>query len=109
MIVALLPPRHAASGRAPAITCYPVLCATAPHRYGTVKESEADQMLRNKALIIDEIESTLTDAVVQDLNSRWDGSQSSSFFKTYVVITKCVCGLHAVVHASALPAAKRRR
>jgi hypothetical protein len=39
-------------------------------RYGTVKESEADQMLRNKALIIDEIESTLTDAVVQDLNSR---------------------------------------
>jgi hypothetical protein len=38
--------------------------------YGTVKESEADQMLRNKALIIDEIESTLTDAVVQDLNSR---------------------------------------
>lgn len=38
--------------------------------YGTVKEGEADQMLRNKALIIDEIESTLTDAVVQDLNSR---------------------------------------
>jgi hypothetical protein len=42
-------------------------------RYGTVKESEADQMLRNKALIIDEIESTLTDAVVQDLNSRCVG------------------------------------
>jgi hypothetical protein len=32
-------------------------------------------MLRNKALIIDEIESTLTDAVVQDLNSRWDTGQ----------------------------------
>jgi hypothetical protein len=47
-------------------------------RYGTVKESEADQMLRNKALIIDEIESTLTDAVVQDLNSRWGHKQHRS-------------------------------
>jgi hypothetical protein len=27
--------------------------------YGSVKESEADQILRNKALIIDEIESTV--------------------------------------------------
>jgi hypothetical protein len=45
-------------------------CMQFTHSYGTVKESEADQMLRNKALIIDEIESTLTDAVVQDLNSR---------------------------------------
>lgn len=28
--------------------------------YGVVKESEADQILRNKALIIDEIESTVS-------------------------------------------------
>ncbi|WIA22614.1 hypothetical protein OEZ86_009594 [Tetradesmus obliquus] len=47
-----------------------LLIAIVDETYGTVKESEADQMLRNKALIIDEIESTLTDAVVQDLNSR---------------------------------------
>ncbi len=38
--------------------------------YGQVKESEGDQILRNKALIIDEIESTLTDACIDDLNSR---------------------------------------
>ncbi|KAF6261993.1 hypothetical protein COO60DRAFT_1699557 [Scenedesmus sp. NREL 46B-D3] len=47
-----------------------LLIAIVDETYGTVKEGEADQMLRNKALIIDEIESTLTDAVVQDLNSR---------------------------------------
>lgn len=48
-----------------------LLIAIVDETYGTVKESEADQILRNKALIIDEIESTLTDAVVQDLNGRW--------------------------------------
>lgn len=48
-----------------------LLIAIVDETYGTVKESEADQMLRNKALIIDEIESTLTDAVIEDLNSRY--------------------------------------
>lgn len=47
-----------------------LLIAIVDETYGTVKESEADQMLRNKALIIDEIESTLTDAVIKDLNGR---------------------------------------
>jgi hypothetical protein len=47
-----------------------LLIAIVDETYGIVKESEADQILRNKALIIDEIESTLNDAVVKDLNSR---------------------------------------
>lgn len=51
-----------------------LLIAIVDETYGTVKESEADQMLRNKALIIDEIESTLTDAVVKDLNGRCECS-----------------------------------
>lgn len=55
--------------------------------YGTVKESEADQMLRNKALIIDEIESTLTDAVINDLNSRWDEQLSSRACTLLIFIT----------------------
>ncbi|KAI8473405.1 MAG: Ion transport protein-domain-containing protein [Monoraphidium minutum] len=47
-----------------------LLIAIVDETYGVVKESEADQILRNKALIIDEIESTLTDKCIQDLNSR---------------------------------------
>jgi hypothetical protein len=47
-----------------------LLIAIVDETYGIVKESEADQILRNKALIIDEIESTLTDACIKDLNSR---------------------------------------
>lgn len=47
-----------------------LLIAIVDETYGVVKENEADQILRNKALIIDEIESTLTDAVIRDLNSR---------------------------------------
>jgi hypothetical protein len=47
-----------------------LLIAIVDETYGMVKETEADQILRNKALIIDEIESTLTDACIKDLNSR---------------------------------------
>ncbi len=49
---------------------HPCLPCCTLQTYGTVKESESDQLLRNKALIIDEIESTLTAAVVDDLNNR---------------------------------------
>jgi hypothetical protein len=47
-----------------------LLIAIVQETYSLVKENEADQILRNKALIIDEIESTLTDACIADLNER---------------------------------------
>ena len=51
--------------------CFVHRIAIVDETYGQVKESEGDQILRNKALIIDEIESTLTDACIDDLNSRY--------------------------------------
>lgn len=48
----LTPARLPACPRAPAVSV--------DETYGVVKESEADQILRNKALIIDEIESTVS-------------------------------------------------
>ena len=47
-----------------------LLIAIVDETFSAVKESEADQILRNKALIIDEIESTLDGACVRDLNAR---------------------------------------
>jgi hypothetical protein len=41
-------------------TLFSCLCCSVDETYGVVKESEADQILRNKALIIDEIESTVS-------------------------------------------------
>jgi hypothetical protein len=38
-----------------------MLARSVDETYGAVKESEADQILRNKALVIDEIESTVRD------------------------------------------------
>lgn len=41
--------------------------------YEQVKESESDQILRNKALIIDEIESTVSSSVVSGVGWRASG------------------------------------
>jgi len=46
-----------------------LLIATVVKTHEAVSESEANTILRNKALIIDEIESTLSDAAVDDLNA----------------------------------------
>lgn len=47
-----------------------LLIAIVSETYDTVRTTEENQILRNKALIIDEIESTLPPACVQELNAR---------------------------------------
>lgn len=57
----------------PCLLCRCLALCSVDETYEQVKESESDQILRNKALIIDEIESTVSSSVVSGVGRRASG------------------------------------
>lgn len=71
----------------------PAAACSVDETYGVVKESEADQILRNKATIIDEIESTVSVESECPLNHRRPAAFSQCTQCTYS--TRCRRGSDA--------------